>query len=74
MDAVRVLRLSCRKLPPTWPHNISVGKVDGGEGRACRGDHPADNNEKFYNVIAAETLDVPYHTVSVGPGSLRCSE
>ncbi|CAE7317885.1 glpF6 [Symbiodinium pilosum] len=40
-----------------WPTQ-NLLPVDGGEGRACRGDHPADNNEKFYNVIAAETLDV----------------
>ena len=33
-------------------------KVDGGFGRACRGDFPTENSQSFYDVVVAETLEV----------------
>ncbi|OLP95990.1 hypothetical protein AK812_SmicGene21776 [Symbiodinium microadriaticum] len=39
-----------------WPTQRLL-PVDGGFGRACRGDFPTENSQSFYDVVVAETLE-----------------
>ncbi|CAE7478363.1 unnamed protein product [Symbiodinium natans] len=41
--------------------------VDGGEGRACRGDGPGDNSDDYYVVVASESLQECQAACSAAP-------
>ena len=38
-------------------HRRSKSEVDGGVGRACRGDLPGDNSDDYYVVVSSQTLE-----------------
>ena len=55
--------IQCRESRAWQAHVSWLHQVDGGVGRACRGDEPSDNSDDYYVVVASQTIqDKPGQT------------